>query len=143
MAAWSNAQDLVANVVIFSHPKDGYDMLMFPDAFDNHWGSFLTRVLTVELERGAEVEKMSHEPREFLSGTFRGSRQRWVTVDKEGFAIVSMFRRLEYLLWGGVRIYTDHSNLAYIFEPEACVWSVPKTAAQRLENWKTVLAQYD
>ena len=42
-----------------------------------------------------------------------------------------------------MRIYTDHRNLAYIFEPEACVSSLPKTAAQRLENWKMRLAQYD
>ena len=55
-------------------------------------------------------------------------------MDKDGFAIVSTFRHLEYLLWGGVRKYTDHRNLAYIFETEACVSSVPKTAAQRLEN---------
>ena len=40
-------------------------------------------------------------------------------------------------------MYTHHRNMASIFEPEACVSLVPKTAAQRLENWKTVLAQYD
>ena len=64
-------------------------------------------------------------------------------MDKEGFAIVSTFCRLEYLSWGGVRIYTDHSNLAYIFKPEACVLSVPKIAAQQSENRELVLAQYD
>ena len=50
----------------------------------------------------------------FLSGTFKGSQQRWATVDKKGFAMVSTFMRLEYLLWNGVHIYTDHRNLAYI-----------------------------
>ena len=74
---------------------------------------------------------MTHEPVGFLSGTFRGAQQRWATVDKEGFAIVSTFKRLEYLLWNGVHIYTDHRNLAYIFDPEACVSSVAKTTAQR------------
>ena len=44
---------------------------------------------------------------------------------------------------GRVRIYTDHRNLTCISEPEECVSSVPKTAAQRLESWKIVLAQYD
>ena len=60
-------------------------------------------------------------------------------MDKKGFAIVSTFRRLEYLSWGRMRIYTHHRKLIYIFEPEAYVSSVPKTAAQQLENWKTVL----
>ena len=64
-------------------------------------------------------------------------------MDKEGFAIVSMFHRLEYLLWGEVRIHANHRDLAYIFEPEACASSMPKTAAERLESWKVVLARYD
>ena len=55
---------------------------------------------------------------------------------------MSTFRRLEYVR-GGVCIYTDHRNMAYISEPKVCVSSVPKTAAQRLENWKMVLAQYE
>ena len=98
VATWSNVQDLVANAVALSHPKDGYEVLMFPDASHNHWGSFLTQVPKAELEGGVEVEKMNHEPLGFLSGTFRGSQQRWATVDKEGFAIVITFRRLEYSL---------------------------------------------
>ena len=40
----------------------------------------------------------SLEPLAFLSGSFKGSQLRWATVDKEGFAIVNTFRRLEYLL---------------------------------------------
>ena len=106
-------------------------------------GEFFDEVPTAELEDSVDVEKVSHEPSGFLGGTYCGSQQRWATVDKEGFAIVSTNRHLEYSLWRGVRIYTDHRNLAYIFEPEACVSSMPKTAAQRLENWKMMLAQYD
>ena len=44
MAGWSNAQDLVASAVASSHPKDGYEVLMFPHASDNSWGSFFTEV---------------------------------------------------------------------------------------------------
>ena len=95
-----------------------------------------------EFRSGVALENMSHEPLAFLSGSFKGSQLRWATVDKEGFAIVNTFRRLEYLLWGGVHIFTDHRNLTYIFNPEACVTSVTKAMAQRLENWKAVLGQY-
>ena len=55
---------------------------------------------------------------------------------------MNTFRRLEYLLWGGVHIFTDHRNLTYIFNAEACVTSLTKPMAQRLENWKGVLGQY-
>ena len=74
VAAWSNAQDLVANAVVLSHPMEGYKVMMFSDASDNHWGSFLTQVPTAELECGVEVEKMRHEPLGFLNGTFRDSQ---------------------------------------------------------------------
>ena len=67
---------------------------------------------------------------------------RWATIDKEGFAIVSTFRRREHFLWNGVHIFTDDRNLAYVFDPEACVTSVSTALAQRLEGWKCVLGQY-
>ena len=57
VVARSIAQDLVANTVALSHPKDGYEVLMFPNASDNHWGSFLTQVRTAELGGGVEVKK--------------------------------------------------------------------------------------
>lgn len=59
-------------------------MLMFPDASDKHWGSFLTQVPEDEIDRCVDVENMSHEPLGCLSGwLFRGSQLRWATVDKE------------------------------------------------------------
>ena len=70
---------------------------MFPDDSDEHWGSFLTQVPQKELDRGVSVRDMTHEPLGFLSGAFKGSQQRWATVDKEGFAVVGTFKRLEYL----------------------------------------------
>ena len=82
---------------------------------------------------------MTHEPLAFLSGTFKGSQMRWATIDKEGFAIASTFRRLQHCLCNEVHIFTDHRHLAYIFDPDACVTSVSKALAQRLEGWKGVL----
>ena len=49
-----------------------------------------------EIDQNLPVENMNHEPLAFLSGTFNGSQMRWATIDKEGFAIVGTFRRLEH-----------------------------------------------
>ena len=57
--------------------------------------------------------------------------------------MMSTLKRLGCLLRNGVQIYTDHRNLAYIFDLDACVSSVAKTTAQRLDQWKAVLRQYD
>ena len=116
---------------------------MFPDASDEHWWRFLTQVPQGVLDRGVPVEDMTHEPLGFVSGTFKGSHQRWATVDMEGFAMVTTFKRLEYLLWNGVHIYTDHKNLAYIFALEAYVSSVAETAEQGMDQWRAVLRKYD
>ena len=127
--AWCAAQDLVAQAVPLYHSRPGCVVLMFPDASDFHWGSFLTQVPEEESRSGVALENMSHEPLAFLSGSFKGSQLRWAaTVDKEGFAIVNTFRRLEYLLWGGVHIFRDHRYLTSIFNPEACVTSVTKAS---------------
>ena len=111
------------------HSRPGYVVLLFPDASDFHWGSYFTQVPEEEFRSGVALENMSHEPLAFLSGSLKGSQLRWATVDKEGFAIVNNFRRLEYLLWGRVHIFTDHRNLTDIFNPEACVASVTKAMA--------------
>ena len=93
---------------------------MFPDASECHWGSFVTQVVPdAEMDQTLPVEDMTHESLAFLSGTFKGSQMRWATIDKEEFAIVSTFRRLEHFWWNGVHIFTDHRNLVYLFDPDA------------------------
>lgn len=42
--AWTKAQDLVAHPVAFSHPKKGYEVIIFPDASNLGCGGFVTYV---------------------------------------------------------------------------------------------------
>ena len=63
-------------------------------------------------------------------------------MDKEAFAIVSTFQRLEYLLWEGFAVYRDHRSLAYIFHPGATNVPPSKMAAQRLQGWSAYLGQF-
>lgn len=72
-----------------------------------------------EVDPGIAVEDINCELLEFLNGVLRGSQPLWATMDKEGFAIMSTLQWLEYLLWGGVRSYADHRNLACILHPRA------------------------
>ena len=108
LQAWVAAKDLVTQTVTLFQSRLGCQVLVFPDASECHWGSFVTQVPDAEMDQNLPVEDMTHEPLGFLSGTFKGSQMRWATIDKEGFAIVSTFRRLEHFLWNGVHIFTDH-----------------------------------
>ncbi|CAB1099362.1 unnamed protein product [Ectocarpus sp. CCAP 1310/34] len=111
--AWTAAQDLAVRAGALSHPYPVRAMLMS----DEQSGSLLTGVPRTQLDRGVPVEDMAHKPMGFASDTFTRPQQRWATVDKvdnEGYAIVSMFKRLEYLPWDDVQIFIDHRNFAYI-----------------------------
>lgn len=54
--AWNGAQDLVAHVVTFSYPHEGYAVVIFPDTSNEYWGSFLTHVPQVELDSDIVAE---------------------------------------------------------------------------------------
>ena len=97
MAAWDALRLRVSKAVPLNHVKPGFSVKMFPDASNKFWGSCTTQVPTVELGGSVAIADMAHEPPGFLSGRFRGSQERWATVDKEQFSIVSTFKRLPYL----------------------------------------------
>ena len=59
--------------------------------------TIIGEVASRRCQRSNLIKKTSHEPLGFLSGTFRGSQQRWATVDRKEFAILSMLLNLEYL----------------------------------------------
>ena len=104
--------------------------MTFSDASDKVWGSCITKVPTVELGGSVAIADMAHEPLGFLSGPFRGSQERWATVDEEGFAIVSTFKWVSYLFWGGVAIHCNHRNLAYISRTLLCTSLAMRTAGE-------------
>ena len=54
--------------------------------------------------------------------------------------MVAAVKRLDYLMWSGVKIFCDHRNLAYTFSPQTCR-VVTKATTQRLEHWRTFLSQ--
>ena len=70
-----------------------------------------------ELSKDPALQK--HCPLAFLGSEFKDSSRNWSTIEKEGYAIYSVFQKLDYLLMGSddTHIYTDHRNLLYVFHP--------------------------
>ncbi|KAH9142702.1 hypothetical protein AeRB84_013240 [Aphanomyces euteiches] len=85
-----------------------------------------------------------HQPLAFLSGRFVGASSRWPIPDKEAFAIVESCKLLEYILLrpNGLTIYTDHRNLAYLYNPLASDSGMQRHQADRLQRWAMVLSGY-
>ena len=88
----------VSEAVPLNHVEPGFYVMRFSDATEKFWGSCINQVPTVDLGGSVENVDMAQEPLGFPSVSFRGSQERWATVDKEGFEVVNTFKRLPYLL---------------------------------------------
>jgi hypothetical protein len=143
MKAWEESKKAIVNAVMLAHMRSDYEMCLYTDASDECWGAILTQVRTEDLER--DVEEQRHEPLGFLSGEFKGSQLNWSVCDKEAFPIYNVTRKWEHLLFRekGFRIFTDHKNLKYIFDPKSRSTAVTKSTAERLERWAMALRAFD
>jgi uncharacterized membrane protein YgcG len=152
-AGWGNEHDAsfqalkeaLVNAVCNAHPREDHVLCLFPDASYEFWGSILTQVPKEDITGDKPIAQWSHEPLAFLSGVFRGAQLRWGIPDKEGFAIKESCTRLAHLLVrrGGFRMFTDHRNLRYIFNPVGVVSQVTKPQADRLERWAVYLRCFE
>lgn len=92
---------------------------------------------------GREVEDQEHEPLAFLSGKFSGHSERWSMVKKEEFAIVEAFSKLDHFYTARkVHVFTDHSNLVYIFNPFGHNPGISRHVAHKLMRWAIMLSAY-
>ncbi|GMF50263.1 unnamed protein product [Phytophthora fragariaefolia] len=93
---------------------------------------------------GLPVHEQRHHPLAFLSGSFTGGMLRWSTIDKDVYAIVISCKRLLYLLLRprGFRIFTDHRNLQYVFDPLAVNSSLGRHQVDRLQRWAMTLTTF-
>jgi hypothetical protein len=89
-----------------------------------------------------DVLLQRHEPLAFLSGTFKRSQKHWSVIEKKTFPIVEAVERLRHLLLlrdEGLRLFTDHRNLIYVFDPILRDNDFKKQAVDKLCRWASKL----
>lgn len=139
--AFQQIKNSIAQSVKLAHPKRDSDLCLFSDASESHWSSVLTQ--TNRLGRNRPIDEQEHDPLSFLSGSFKGASARWSIVEKEAFAIVESMQRLEYMVAGReVRLFTDHANLIYIFDPVGQNPGLARHTANKLMRWALKLSGY-
>lgn len=67
-------------------------MLIFPDTSDLFWESCATQVPAEEMDDHPMKER-HRKPWGFVSGAVEGSELWQLSMDREAFAVVSMFKR--------------------------------------------------
>ncbi|KAE9040561.1 hypothetical protein PR001_g7013 [Phytophthora rubi] len=106
------------------------------------WGAVVTQLEPNEVK--LSLEEQHHRPAAFLSGRFVGAAARCPTIEKEAFAIIESTRRIENLLLRtkGSRLFTDHRNLVYIFDPYATDCAMTRYQADKLQRWAMPLLAF-
>lgn len=140
-AALQNAKQALARIVPLAYPDDGKELCLFTDASVEGWAAVLTQVSKDELRK--PPQEMAHEPLAFMGSQFKGAEKKWSIVEKEAFAIVTACMRLDYLVKRpqGFRIFTDHRNLKYIFDPDGKSDLARHTAA-KIARWAYILSGF-
>ena len=133
--AFENVKKLIENAVRLAHPDFEKQFCLFTDASDLHWGVVLTQVTWIDDQEC--ITKQSHEPLSFLSGSFSGSQLNWSIIEKEAFPIIAAVDRLRHYLLNdkGFRLYTDHRNLVYVFDPISRGSDCTKQTSEKLARW--------
>ena len=139
--AFDECKALVAAAVKLHHPDDDMVVCLITDASDIGWACCVTGVSKQEFDDTADVSKFNHVPLMFLSGTFKGAQARWSMLEKECYAIMIAFDKLEYLFLrnGGIHVYTDHRNLVFLFNPTKAT----KVLSGKLARWSTRLIGFE
>ena len=110
-------------------------LCLFTDASEYAWGAILTQIPEEDLVRPVHLQR--HEPLNFLGGYFKASSFNWSILEKEAYALVESCVRLEYLLIRdkGFKIFADHKNLLFLFDPSYRPTNLKKFTVAKLERW--------
>jgi hypothetical protein len=131
----------LADQTKLAFPKPDYDICLCTDASETHWSGVLTQVR--KTDRHLPIEEKRHEPLGFLSGSFKGPLASWAVVEKEAYSIVESMIRFEHIVGGRyVSLYTDHSNLVYIFDPYGQNPGIARHTASKLMRWAVKLSSF-
>lgn len=69
---------------------------IFTGSSERHWEIAATQCDPEELEKS--IQNQLHQPLAFLSGTFSEREEHWSAYEREAFAVVQAFRKLQYLV---------------------------------------------
>lgn len=140
-SAFDTLKSNLEEQIKLAFPKPGYDIVLCTDASETHWSGVLTQVK--KEERQLPLEDQRHEPLGFVSGSFKKASFSWATVEKEAFAVLESLIRFEHLVGGReVSIYTDHTNLVYIFDPYGQNPGIARHTASKLTRWAVKLSSF-
>jgi RNase H-like domain found in reverse transcriptase len=70
-------------------------------------------------------------------GEFSGAQLRWTVPEKEGFAVVDVVTKMDYILLipSEFSILSDHLNLIYVYIPLSVDPALARQVVHKLQRW--------
>ena len=140
--AFKDLQEQLQEATRLAHRDPEMTLCVHTDASDKHWAVCATQCKPIELSRPT-IEQV-HQPLAFLSGTFSDREGHWSTYEREAFAVVQAFRKLDFLLACDPTtcIFTDHRNLLFTFNPIAMEPSLGRHKVLKVIRWALFLSAF-
>ena len=128
-AAFERIKRLIGDCPRLSFIQEGSEIHLYTDASDYGVGGYLCQRLL-----GPSGEVVEELPVAFVSKVFSKQQTRWSTIEKEAYATVFCFKKLEYLLRDvHFVLHTDHKNLTY----------VNAGSSSKAHRWKILVQDFD
>jgi RNase H-like domain found in reverse transcriptase len=125
-------QQQLKKLIVVAQPDAEKVLCVFSDASDKYiFGGYNPNT---QGDLDLPVAEQHHQPLALSSGALKGAELRWVTPEKEGYALVQTVLTLDYLLlWNeSFRILTDHRNL-YIYNPLSVDQTLARHTVHKLQ----------
>ncbi|MFI5421215.1 MAG: RNase H-like domain-containing protein, partial [Nitrososphaerales archaeon] len=135
--SFNSVIDSIKNSVTLSYPSSDLVPCLFTDASKDFWMVVVTQVPECDLH--LPFKEQSHQPLAFCSGAFKKSSANWSVPEKEAFPIQYAVRRFDYLLCTGIhpfRIFTDHRNLVFLYNPESVKVFLNRHSLDKVHRWR-------
>ena len=140
--AYEDCKRALASQVALAYPDPERALCLYTDASDLHWGGLITQVPFDSLS--LPPAQQPHQLLACVSGSFQDSARHWPIIEKEAFPIIELISRFHHLFAhpAGFRIYSDHRNLMYLFDPFSFNPKLNKATEAKITRWRLAITGY-
>lgn len=140
--AFHDLQFQLQEATRLAHRDQMQTLCLHTDASDKHQAVAATQCEPQELSKPLLDQK--HHPIAFLSSSFTKRKEHWSTYEREDFAVVQAFRKLDYLLACDTttRVFSDHRNLLFAFNIVAMKPSLGSHKVLKVVRWALYLSAF-
>lgn len=141
-AAFEACKNTTANRVTLAHRYETERLCINTNASDSHCSGIITQVPRDQLS--LPYAEQSHEPLAFHSSRFSTTHLGWLAVENEAFVVLASIERSHCLAScsDGFDLYTDHSNMIFIFDPLSVAPNLRQAAVRKVLRWAVRLSAY-